>query len=209
MKRLVAAAVLSVLPVLVGACNFRENRSGLHWFLDMHDSLAVEAQEEDPSTSHSSTAPQQSAGASPALGGPSSSIRVPPEGTVARNHEPYLIRDAATAGQVLRNPLPATESILARGQDQFGVFCSPCHGNLGGNRQTGRGDGSVVPRFPESAIPGLVGPKANAPSMKDGEIFHMITVGRNAMKPYEAQISAADRWAIVHYLRLLQKAARN
>ena len=207
MKRLSLAAALALI-VLQAGCNYRENRSGLHWFLDMHDSLAVEAQEEDPTTLDSPATATRGAGINPSLGGPGSSIRVPPVGTVPRNHEPYLITDIATAGKVLRNPLPATEAVLTRGQDQFNVFCSPCHGNSGGNAATGRGNGSVVPRFPERDIPSLVGPKANAPGMKDGEIFHIVTVGRNAMKAYEAQVPVADRWAIIHYLRLLQRPAK-
>lgn len=207
MSRALSLAIVTIALAVGCGCNYRSNTSGLHWFLDMHDSLAVEAQEEDPSTLGSSAAPTKAAGGMEALGGPGSGIRVPPEGTVPRNHEPYSIPDIATAGRVLRNPLPATEVVLTRGQDQFGVFCAPCHGNLGGNRETGRGNGSVVPRFPEQDVPGLVGPKANAVAMKDGEIFHMITVGRNFMKPYAAQISPADRWAIINYLRLLQRAA--
>ena len=41
----------------------------------------------------------------------------------------------------------------------------------------------------------------------DGEIFHVITNGRRTMPPYKYQISVEDRWAIIAYLRVLQRAA--
>jgi hypothetical protein len=40
----------------------------------------------------------------------------------------------------------------------------------------------------------------------DGEIFYVITHGRNTMGPYESQIPVEDRWAIVAYVRALQLA---
>ncbi|MBI3396150.1 MAG: cytochrome c, partial [Spirochaetia bacterium] len=71
-------------------------------------------------------------------------------------------------------------------------------------------DGPVVPRFPGVfaliKIPGHAGASMDWP---DGKIFHMMTVGRGMMKPYAAQISPQDRWAIVHYVRLLQRAAKS
>jgi hypothetical protein len=43
-------------------------------------------------------------------------------------------------------------------------------------------------------------------SMPDGEIFHVITNGRNLMGSYGANVVTEDRWAIVAYLRALQLA---
>lgn len=195
------------LVLVTTSCGYRKNQSGMHWFLDMHDTLAVEAQEEDPTTLDDGTERTRGAGLAEVLAGPGSGIRVPPQGSVPRNFQPYLIADIEEAGRSLRNPLPMTKAVLARGQDQYQVYCALCHGNRGGNLATGRGDGSVTPRFPAELVPGLVGAKSNAVNWSDGKIYHMITRGRNAMLPYEAQIAPADRWAIVHYIRLLQKAA--
>jgi hypothetical protein len=40
--------------------------------------------------------------------------------------------------------------------------------------------------------------------LADGEIFYVITNGRNTMYPYAGQVSVEDRWAIIAYLRALQ-----
>jgi len=40
--------------------------------------------------------------------------------------------------------------------------------------------------------------------LPDGEIFYVITNGRNTMYPYGGQVPVEDRWAIIAYLRALQ-----
>ena len=84
---------------------------------------------------------------------------------------------------------------MARGQERFDIFCSPCHG------RTGEGDGMVVqrgyrrpPSFHDDRL-------RNAPV---GHFFDVITNGFGAMPDYAAQIQAEDRWAIVAYIRALQ-----
>ena len=192
------------VAILLMDCNYRGNQSGLHYLLDMHDSPGVEAQEEDYTTLHQEK-PEgllRGADALSAYGGPGSGVRVPPEGTVPRNYEPYPYEQAEIerAGRELKNPLPATEKVYRRGQNRFEVFCAVCHGH------TGLGDGPVVPRFP--APPSLIDTNGNTAATKswsDGMFFHMITSGRGRMKGFAAQLEPEDRWAIVHYLRLLQK----
>lgn len=185
-------------------CGYRGNKSGLHWFLDMHDSLAVEAQEEDTTTLNYTKEGDWYHGAdlnSIAWGGPGSAMRVPPEGTVPRNYQPYPYgpTDFDKAAQELKNPLPRTQSVLERGKKEFEIYCYVCHG------YRGQGDGPVVPPFPKP--PNLI--TGAAKFQPDGWTFHMITMGRGAMKSYAAQISVADRWAIIHYLRLLQQNGEN
>lgn len=187
----------------LAACNYSGNKSGSHYFLDMHDSLGVEAQEEDISTlsRHKPEGWSRGADALDAWAGPGSGIRVPPEGTVPRGYQPYPYEqaDGARAGRELKNPLRRTRAVLTRGQDRFEVFCAVCHGHLG------QGDGPVVPRFP--APPTLVDfddQKAVTKDWSDGQFYHIITAGRGRMKGYAAQVSSADRWAIIHYVRLLQ-----
>jgi mono/diheme cytochrome c family protein len=43
-------------------------------------------------------------------------------------------------------------------------------------------------------------------SFEDGRFYHVITNGKNIMPSYAAQISREERWAIVNYIRVLQKA---
>ncbi len=200
--RLVAFGGMFLLMLsLVSGCGFRENKSGLHWFLDMHDSHAIEAQEEDFTTLGNLRAGvwKRGADARDSFGGPGSSVRVPPAGTVPQGYEPYLYTNIETAGRELKNPLPTSRSVLERGQKQYNIYCAVCHG------VTGKSDGPVVPRFPKE-----VSRLADGASVQwaDGKLFHMITMGRGAMGSYAAQVNTKDRWAIIHYIRLLQKNAK-
>jgi len=193
--------ILSILLINFIHCNYAGNKSGLHWFLDFQDNLAIEYQEEDPTTMLLSYKNEKMKGADniESLTGPGSSMRVPPEGTVPRNYKPYLYdpNDFNTPAKELDNPLKPTKQVLERGQKQYNIYCAVCHGNQG------HGDGPVSPRF--SNIPPLAGKNSNVLNWEDGRFFHIITVGRARMKPYAAQILPEDRWAIIHYIRLLQK----
>jgi cytochrome c553 len=88
-----------------------------------------------------------------------------------------------------------TPALLARGQERFQVYCSPCHG------RTGRGDGMVVQR-------GFKAPKSyhsdRLRAMPIGYFYDVITNGYGAMADYAAQVAPADRWAIAAYIRTLQ-----
>ncbi len=92
-------------------------------------------------------------------------------------------------------PLPLTPELLARGQDRYNIFCSPCHG------LQGDGQGMVTLRgmkHPPSYHQERV---RNEPN---GYFFDVITNGFGAMNGYSAQLNPHDRWAIVAYLRALQ-----
>ncbi|NUM88425.1 MAG: cytochrome c [Bdellovibrionales bacterium] len=125
-----------------------------------------------------------------------SSELVPPEGTLPRGFTRYTIAYAEDADAKLKNPLPRTAAVLARGKDRYGVFCAVCHGDKG------LGDGPVINPYP---IPKSL---QSDQMMKwgDGHIFHVITRGQGVMPSYARQIPVTDRWAIIHYLRALQRA---
>ena len=95
-------------------------------------------------------------------------------------------------------PFPITEQVMARGQERFDVFCSPCHG------RTGLGDGMVVrrgyrrpPAFSDERV-------RTAPV---GHLFDVMTNGFGAMPDYQVQIPVNDRWAIAAYVKALQLSA--
>ena len=125
-------------------------------------------------------------------------MRVPVAGTVSQNSETYAYRsdDGEVAGRELQNPLKRTKTVLLRGQKMFNTYCIVCHG------PSGEGDGHIVPKFPRP--PSLQSDKVMAWS--DGRIFHTISVGQNLMPSYASQIDMEDRWAIIYYVRALQRA---
>jgi mono/diheme cytochrome c family protein len=94
-------------------------------------------------------------------------------------------------------PLPVTKELVDRGQDRFNIYCIVCHGPVG------NGDGMIVRRgFPKP--PTYHDDRLrNAPV---GHFFDVMTNGWGRMNSYAAQVSPADRWAIVAYIRALQLA---
>ncbi len=124
-------------------------------------------------------------------------MRAPVPGTVARGFLPYAFSGKPdSAGRTLANPLPVTEATLERGHVRFLTYCSPCHGNFG------RGDSRLRGQFPNP--PTLMSDKVR--SWPDGNIYHVITEGQNVMPSYAGQVAREDRWAIIHYIRALQRA---
>jgi mono/diheme cytochrome c family protein len=124
-------------------------------------------------------------------------MRPPVPGTVARGFLPYPYHGKpAEAARELVNPLPPTKEVLERGKNRFLTFCSPCHGNFA------RGDSRLQGQFPNP--PTLHSDKVR--NWPDGSIYHVITEGQNAMPSYASQIPSDDRWAIIDYLRVLQRA---
>ena len=99
-------------------------------------------------------------------------------------------------GQLLLDiPVPVTPVLLARGQEQFGIYCSVCHG------ADGYGQGMIVQRgFP--APPSFHTDRLRqAPA---GHFFDVMTRGYGVMYPFASRVSLADRWAITAYIRALQ-----
>ena len=106
--------------------------------------------------------------------------------------------------RTLPQQIVADEATMARGEQRFGIYCAPCHG------LTGNGDG-MVHRHAFALQEGTwVKPTnvANADIMKKpaGELFNTISNGIRNMPGYARQIPTEDRWAIVMYLRALQRS---
>ncbi len=128
--------------------------------------------------------------------------RVPPEGTVARGHMVTdSVYDTGMEGPMFagKNPVPVTMDLLKKGQMKFGTYCTPCHDREG----TGQG---IVPIHVPSWQPSNL-TEDRVVQFADGEIFNVITNGRRTMPAYKYQVSVEDRWAIIAYLRVLQRAA--
>jgi mono/diheme cytochrome c family protein len=107
-------------------------------------------------------------------------------------------RIVGTTNYIENNPLPVTAELLQRGQQRFNINCSPCHSAIG----DGKG---ITQKIGAMAVVANLHDKRIV-EMPDGEIFYVITNGRNLMGAYGANVDVRDRWAIVAYLRALQIA---
>lgn len=94
-------------------------------------------------------------------------------------------------------PEAVTREMLERGRNRFDIYCSVCHG------KTGYGDGMVVQRGFPAPPPYHIGRLQDAP---DGYIFNVITNGFGKMASYSDVLDINDRWAVVAYVRALQKS---
>ena len=123
-------------------------------------------------------------------------MRTPVEGSIARGFIPYLYKDIEEPVNYLSNPLIPSENNLILGKKKYLTYCSPCHGNYGD------GDSRLHGQFPNP--PTLHSNRIR--NFEDGRIYHVITNGRNVMPSYAAQVDREERWAIINYIRVLQKA---
>jgi hypothetical protein len=105
-------------------------------------------------------------------------------------------RVSGTTNFVENNPMPISAQFLKRGQQRFLINCSPCHG------ATAEGNG-ITKKINAMAVVANLHDKRIV-EMADGELFYVITNGRNLMGPYGANVVVEDRWAIIAYLRALQ-----
>ena len=121
-------------------------------------------------------------------------------GTVARgqlHEDTRFYTGKVGADPITTFPLPITKAVLERGQQRFNIYCSPCHDRLG------TGLGMVVRR-------GLRKPPSyhidRLRASPVGYFYDVISNGFGAMPDYAAQIEPQDRWAIVAYIRVLQRS---
>ena len=150
--------------------------------------------------------------------------RDPVHGTVPVGYAPPVAKNAAEAGATMSSPyevvlfagkedyantgkngaswgngLPftATLATLERGRERYQIQCAVCHG------ATGAGNG-IATKY------GLVGVASlhqqRLREMSDGEIYNTIVNGKNTMLGYGASVQVPDRWAIVGYIRALQRS---
>lgn len=121
-------------------------------------------------------------------------------GTAWQNTPENTGRVPGTTNFVATIPVPVTEQLLARGQQRYQINCLPCHG------ATGDGKG-ITSKFGMTVIANLHDASGRkVPQQSDGEIFNTISYGKLLMQGYAANVTIADRWAIVAYVRALQRS---
>jgi mono/diheme cytochrome c family protein len=135
-------------------------------------------------------------------------MRKPPQGTVAvgqLKNDDHLYRGQIKGAWAATLPkkMVADETTMALGRQQFGIYCAPCHG------LSGDGNGMVHQRA-STLKQGWVPPSnLHQKYIKEqpaGQLFATITNGIRNMPGYASQIDPEERWAIVLYLRALQKS---
>ena len=94
-------------------------------------------------------------------------------------------------------PMEVTMEIMRRGRERYGIFCAACHG------ETGAGNGMAA-KFGLGTVQSLLQDRIRV--MPEGEIFHTISEGKNTMFGMGDRLSISDRWAIIAYLRALQRS---
>jgi mono/diheme cytochrome c family protein len=119
-------------------------------------------------------------------------------GTVARSQ--LRIDSARFTGKVDGQdvdefPFEITKDDLARGQQRFNIYCSPCHSRVGD------GNGMIVRRGFRQAASYHTEKLIKAPV---GHFFDVITNGFGAMPSYGSRVEPDDRWRIAAYIRVLQ-----
>jgi len=102
-----------------------------------------------------------------------------------------------TGDYVTDSPVPITPELIDRGKQRFTIYCSACHGANGNGK--GTVSGLLKPPPPSFYDQRMV-------DMPNGYYFFVITNGKGAMYQYGSRIQDPnDRWAIIAYIRELQK----
>ena len=129
-------------------------------------------------------------------------MRPPVPGTVARgmmrDDLPFFTGKDSTGAYVQTMPVPQTLALYVRGQERYDIYCAVCHG------KAGDGQGIVMSGGYGFAPIGYHDDRLRA--IEDGYLYEVIANGIRTMPGYAQQIPVADRWAIVAYVRALQKS---
>jgi mono/diheme cytochrome c family protein len=128
------------------------------------------------------------------------SMRQPVPGTVPigglKEDTAFFTGKGADGQFVATIPVTADEALVERGRQRYEIYCQPCH--------DARGDGKGI-LFQRGSVPTASFHQDTILKYPDGQIFDVITNGKGLMAGYRWPIPPADRWAIVSYVRELQR----
>lgn len=181
-KLLISAVVVSFLA----SCRGQQfQKQPVHPILNMDQQERFEAQERNPFFADNR------------------SMRQPVEGTIARGHlrqnPQYYQGINLDSSFVTEIPVEVTRSFLYRGKDRYEIYCTPCHGTLGDGQGIIMTGGYAFVPAPSFHLDRLR-------NVENGYLYSVITNGIRNMRPYRHQIKVEDRWAIVAYVRALQRS---
>jgi len=172
--------ITAVGMLVLFSCDRTRSSTGWDYMPDMYYSNAYESYTANPNFEDGLT------------------MRTPVEGTIPRDEVPFswekTDEDRIAAGKALVNPLELSDENLARGREAFDIFCISCHGEKG----DGQGFLYTSKRYPYPPA-SLINDKVIA--LKDGEIYHSITLGYGIMGAHGGMITQDDRWRIIMHIR--------
>ena len=129
-----------------------------------------------------------------------SSMREPVPGTVPigglQEDAAFFTGKGADGQFVATIPATVDEGRLERGRQRYVIYCQPCH--------DARGDGKGI-LFQRGHVPTASFHQDKILKYADGQIFDVITNGFGLMSGYRWPIPPADRWAIIAYVRELER----
>ena len=129
-----------------------------------------------------------------------SSMRQPVPGTVPigglKEDVAFFTGKGADGQFVAKIPVPVDEALVERGRQRYVIYCQPCH--------DARGDGKGI-LFQRGNVPTASFHQEKILKYPDGQIFDVITNGQGLMAGYRWPIPPPDRWAIIAYVRELER----
>lgn len=127
-------------------------------------------------------------------------MREPVPGTIAigglKEDGPFFTGKGADGQFIAAIPVSVDDNVVSRGRDRYRIYCQPCH--------DARGDGKGI-LFQRGNVPTASFHQEKVLKYTDGQIFDVITNGFGLMAGYRWPIPPADRWAIVAYVRVMQR----
>lgn len=183
--------ILIAMTFVLASCGAGKDKTNVELIQDMMRGPQIKAQEYD----------EESGG---------QTVRQPDPHAIPRNR---YVKPEMQLGDAenLKNPLKSLTDVELqmkyenRGQEKYVIYCGICHGDKGDGQgalvqyQNKRG-GRLIVKDP----PNLLDPTYQKYS--DGRIYYVITYGWGLMGNYSTQIQDEnDRWAVVNYVRQLQK----
>ena len=201
-KRLMLS--LGVGTLFMSSCTVDPNSPGVEYMPDMYRSPSYEAYSQkmdyadlDTNTGDAQLDRRNKALLETFMYG---ATMTPAEGSVARGFMPYLYANSTegyeAAGAELINPVVLTKEVLADGEKMFNIFCDHCHG------EAGEGNGKIIQNGKLPPVPSYL-----SPALKDlpaGKMFHTTQYGKGNMGSHASQLSAEERWKVIHYVYELQ-----
>lgn len=181
----IAALILTtmLIPAVIGCQGRPSEKPPIHLVPDMDEQPRYDPQSKSHFFADSSTM-------RPLIPG------TVPRGGVKDNPEYYTGKDKS--GQLVTQIQTTVNMVtLKRGQKEYDIYCSPCHGRVG--------DGQGI-MLKYNYVPPPTFHDDRLRNIEDGHLFHVITNGIRNMPSYAHQIPVSDRWAIVAYLRALQRS---